>query len=459
MKRRHLFSVIILAVAVVLGSGFSSHPLLGETEAAWTDSEYVTGPISTGSWTTSGYGRGAGGLGLSSGGIVIDLFGSSMFEGVSQQNTIGKDLDTTNLVVAKLLGVNSLSRTGSISSCAAYSVGQPASGRCQSAIVSDTDATSTLTSMTVTVNLLSLLGVDLVSAPIVTVASPITAGAACDTSNRASVSASSPTNQVTVGSRVLTIPQPAENASVTVTGADATVNAAGLATIQYTNIKLVSTRTSTATTAQSTLSVSLSMAAFAILGAQILGTTNVTFNLVTAQCGIGSATYPVTPLSLPTGFAARAVSPTSTSVSEPPSSTTSSTTAAETTAAETTAGMTTTASVPTPTATPTSTATPTTTAAPTTSTPAPPDPIGTAIHGPADSSISAFTTDDGLTCDVAPDADYTSEVAVECSDGTTGTVPGSELGPKPTAPGEYLRIPLTRDHVTEVFTLKSATRR
>lgn len=448
MKRRHLFSVIILAVAVVLGSGFSSHPLLGETEAAWTDSEYVTGPISTGSWTTSGYGRGAGGLGLSSGGIVIDLFGSSMFEGVSQQNTIGKDLDTTNLVVAKLLGVNSLSRTGSISSCAAYSVGQPASGRCQSAIVSDTDATSTLTSMTVTVNLLSLLGVDLVSAPIVTVASPITAGAACDTSNRASVSASSPTNQVTVGSRVLTIPQPAENASVTVTGADATVNAAGLATIQYTNIKLVSTRTSTATTAQSTLSVSLSMAAFAILGAQILGTTNVTFNLVTAQCGIGSATYPVTPLSLPTGFAARAVSPTSTSVSEPPSSTTSSTTAAENTA-----GMTTTASVPTP------TATPTTTAAPTTSTPAPADPIGTAIHGPADSSISAFTTEDGLTCDVAPDADYTSEVAVECSDGTTGTVPGSVLGPKPTVPGEYLRIPLTRDHVTEVFTLKSATRR
>lgn len=38
MKRRHLFSVIVLAVAVVLGSGFSSHPLFGETEAAWTDS-------------------------------------------------------------------------------------------------------------------------------------------------------------------------------------------------------------------------------------------------------------------------------------------------------------------------------------------------------------------------------------------------------------------------------------
>ncbi|MBP2521525.1 hypothetical protein J3A74_000633 [Rhodococcus sp. PvP104] len=38
-------------------------------------------------------------------------------------------------------------------------------------------------------------------------------------------------------------------------------------------------------------------------------------------------------------------------------------------------------------------------------------------------------------------------------------MPGSVLGPKPTVPGEYLLVPLTRDHVTEVFTLKSATRR
>ncbi|MFI7163283.1 hypothetical protein ACIBM3_12550 [Rhodococcus erythropolis] len=196
----------------------------------------------------------------------------------------------------------------------------------------------------------------------------------------------------------------------------------------------------------------------------ILGSTNISVNLSAAQCGLDSSP-PVTPLSLVTGQAARVAEPTSTTSTAVPvtATPTTGTTTPEPTAATTATTTTATATATTTTATTTAaTATTLQTSPPLTTTPvtsAPADPIGTVIQGPVGSSISAFTTDDGLTCDVAPDADYTSEVAVECSDGTTGTVPGSELGPKPTAPGEYLRIPLTRDRVTEVVTLKSATRR
>ncbi|MEH0351196.1 hypothetical protein V6612_15890 [Rhodococcus qingshengii] len=207
----------------------------------------------------------------------------------------------------------------------------------------------------------------------------------------------------------------------------------------------------------------------------ILGSTNISVNLSAAQCGLDSSP-PATPLSLAAGGQlARAAGPTQTAPATPtavPVTTTPTTatttpepTTPEPTTPEPTTGEPTKTSAPEATTTSaavtTSVAaiTPTTTATPITSTPAPADPIGTAIHGPADSSISAFTTDTGLSCEVAPDADYSREVAVECSDGTTGTVPGSELGPQPTVPGEYLRIPLTRDHVTEVVTLKSATRR
>ncbi|MFD4780926.1 hypothetical protein ACFWNH_08025 [Rhodococcus qingshengii] len=207
----------------------------------------------------------------------------------------------------------------------------------------------------------------------------------------------------------------------------------------------------------------------------ILGSTNISVNLSAAQCGLDSSP-PATPLSLAAGGQlARAAGPTQTAPATPtavPVTTTPTTatttpepTTPEPTTPEPTTGEPTKTSAPEATTTSaavtTSVAaiTPTTTATPITSTPAPADPIGTAIHGPADSSISAFTTDTGLSCEVAPDADYSREVAVECSDGTTGTVPGSELGPQPTVAGEYLLVPLTRDHVTEVFTLKSATRR
>lgn len=487
MKRRHLFSVIVLAVAVVLGSGFSSHPLLGETEAAWTDSEYVTGPISTGSWTTSGYGRSTSGIGTATGGLITlgGNLGGSLVEHPTVQTQLapGKATGTVSLAdnSGVLLGLPALSRTGSAVQCAAYLVGASASSPCGAA-GSDADAETTST-LGLQLNLVSVLGITLIPADAITSTS-VKTNARCASTSAAT---DQPTGTVKVGGATVAIPAVGANGSATSTSPTSATfvmaNVPLLARVEarFSNIKVTSTRVASSSApfvASSTVSVSFTVEAVTIalsvlgegLVTVILGSTNISVNLSAAQCGLDSSP-PATPLSLAAGGqSARAAGPTQTAPATPtavPVTTTptTATTTPEPTTPEPTTGEPTKTSAPEATTTSaavtTSVAaiTPTTTATPITSTPAPADPIGTAIHGPADSSISAFTTDDGLTCDVAPDADYTSEVAVECSDGTTGTVPGSELGPKPTAPGEYLRIPLTRDHVTEVFTLKSATRR
>ena len=483
MKRRHLFSVIVLAVAVVLGSGFSSHPLFGETEAAWTDSEYVTGPISTGSWTTSGYGRSTSGKGTATGGLITlgGNLGGSLIEHPTLQTQLspGKTTGTVSLAdnSGVLLGLPALSRTGSAVQCAAYLVGASASPPCGVA-GSDADAETTST-LGLQLNLLSVLGITLIPADAITSTS-VKTNARCASTSAAT---DQPTGTVKVGGATVAIPAVGANGSATSTSPTTATfvmaNVPLLARVEarFSNIKVTSTRAASGSApfvASSAVSVSFTVeavtVALSILGeglvTVILGSTNISVNLSAAQCGLDSSP-PVTPLSLVTGQAARVAEPTSTTSTavpvtatpttgtttpEPTAATTATTTTATATATTTTTTATTTAA----TATTLQTSPPLTTT-PVTSTPA--DPIGTVIQGPVGSSISAFTTDDGLTCDVAPDADYTSEVAVECSDGTTGTVPGSELGPKPTAPGEYLRIPLTRDHVTGVVTLNSATRR
>ncbi len=492
MKRRHLFSVIVLAVAVVLGSGFSSHPLLGETEAAWTDSEYVTGPISTGSWTTSGYGRSTSGKGTATGGLITlgGNLGGSLVEHPTVQTQLapGKATGTVSLAdnSGVLLGLPALSRTGSAVQCAAYLVGASASSPCGAA-GSDADAETTST-LGLQLNLVSVLGITLIPADAITSTS-VKTNARCASTSAAT---DQPTGTVKVGGATVAIPAVGANGSATSTSPTSATfvmaNVPLLARVEarFSNIKVTSTRAASSSApfvASSTVSVSFTVEAVTIalsvlgegLVTVILGSTNISVNLSAAQCGLDSSP-PATPLSLAAGGQlARAAGPTQTAPATPtavPVTTTPTTatttpepTTPESTTPEPTTGEPTKTSAPEATTTSaavtTSVAaiTPTTTATPITSTPAPADPIGTAIHGPADSSISAFTTDTGLSCEVAPDADYSREVAVECSDGTTGTVPGSELGPQPTVAGEYLLVPLTRDHVTEVVTLKSATRR
>ncbi|MDZ7911225.1 MAG: hypothetical protein U5O16_05240 [Rhodococcus sp. (in: high G+C Gram-positive bacteria)] len=469
MKRRHLFSVIVLAVAVVLGSGFSAHPLLGETEAAWTDSEYVTGPISTGTWTTSGYGRSTSGKGTATGGLITlgGNLGGSLIEHPTAQTQLapGKTTGTVSLAdnSGVLLGLPALSRTGSAVQCAAYLVGASASTPCGAA-GSDADAETTST-LGLQLNLVSVLGITLIPADAITSTS-VKTNARCASTSAAT---DQPTGTVKVGGATVAIPAVGANGSATSTSPTTATfvmaNVPLLARVEarFSNIKVTSTRAASGSApfvASSTVSVSFTVeavtVALSILGeglvTVILGSTNISVNLSAAQCGLDSSP-PVTPLSLVTGQAARVAEPTPTTATAVPVTTTPTT---GTTTPEPTAATTTTAATATTLQTsPPLTTTPVTTTS-VTSTPA--DPIGTVIHGPVGSSISAFTTDDGLTCEVVPDVDYAGEVAVECSDGTTGTVPGSELGPKPTVPGESLLIPLTRDHVTEVVTLESATR-
>ena len=482
MKRRHLFSVIVLAVAVVLGSGFSSHPLLGETEAAWTDSEYVTGPISTGSWTTSGYGRSTSGKGTATGGLITlgGNLGGSLIEHPTLQTQLspGKTTGTVSLAdnSGVLLGLPALSRTGSAVQCAAYLVGASASTPCGVA-GSDADAETTST-LGLQLNLLSVLGITLIPADAITSTS-VKTNARCASTSAAT---DQPTGTVKVGGATVAIPAVGANGSATSTSPTTATfvmaNVPLLARVEarFSNIKVTSTRAASGSApfvASSAVSVSFTVeavtVALSILGeglvTVILGSTNISVNLSAAQCGLDSSP-PVTPLSLVTGQAARVAEPTSTTSTAVPVTTTpttgtttpeptAATTATTNTATTTTATTTTAATATTLQISPPLTTTPVTTT-PVTSTPA--ESIGTVFQGPADSSISAFTTDGGLTCEVATDVDHAGEVAVECSDGTTGTVPGSELGPKPTVPGEYLLIPLTRDHVTEVVTLESATR-
>ncbi|MBT2264935.1 hypothetical protein [Rhodococcus erythropolis] len=491
MKRRHLFSVVVLAVAVVLGSGISSHPLLGETEAAWTDSEYVTGPISTGTWTTSGYGRSTSGKGTATGGLITlgGNLGGSLVEHPTVQTQLapGKNTGTVSLAdnSGVLLGLPALSRTGSAVQCAAYLVGASASSPCGAA-GSDADAETTST-LGLQLNLVSVLGITLIPADAITSTS-VKTNARCASTSAAT---DQPTGTVKVGGATVAIPAVGANGSATSTSPTtatfvmANVPLVARVEARFSNIKVTSTRAASSSApfvASSAVSVSFTVeavsVALSVLGeglvTVILGSTNISVNLSAAQCGLDSSP-PVTPLSLAAGGqSARVAEPTQTTPETPTTSTAvpvtttppTGTTTPEATAATTTNASTTTAATATtlntsplltttPVTTTPVTTTPVTTT-PVTSTPA--DPIGTAIHGPADSSISAFITDVGLSCEVPPDVDYAGEVAVECSDGTTGTVPGAELGPKPTVPGEYLLIPLTRDHVTEVVTLESATR-
>ncbi|WP_336873114.1 hypothetical protein [Rhodococcus qingshengii] len=384
-----------------------------------------------------------------------------------------------------LLGLPALSRTGSAVQCAAYLVGASASSPCGAA-GSDADAETTST-LGLQLNLVSVLGITLIPADAITSTS-VKTNARCASTSAAT---DQPTGTVKVGGATVAIPAVGANGSATSTSPTSATfvmaNVPLLARVEarFSNIKVTSTRAASSSApfvASSTVSVSFTVEAVTIalsvlgegLVTVILGSTNISVNLSAAQCGLDSSP-PATPLSLAAGGQlARAAGPTQTAPATPtavPVTTTPTTatttpepTTPESTTPEPTTGEPTKTSAPEATTTSaavtTSVAaiTPTTTATPITSTPAPADPIGTAIHGPADSSISAFTTDTGLSCEVAPDADYSREVAVECSDGTTGT-PGSELGPQPTVAGEYLLVPLTRDHVTEVVTLKSATRR
>ncbi|MGC0365556.1 hypothetical protein ABH922_003540 [Rhodococcus sp. 27YEA15] len=449
MTRRRSSALIALTAVLLVFVSWSARPLVTETEAAWTDSEYVGGSVATGSWPTSGYGRSAGGLITATGGISLPLLSQSWIEGTSTRNTIGKSSTTTDLSVVPILTVNAFSRTGSVSTCAAFSPGQPDSERCRPTTTSDSDATATMNSMTVSIHLLGLLGLGVVNSTMVKIDSAITAAALCGPGQPTTVAASSPSGRITVGTSEVVIPQPGEGASATTNGADSSEAILGLIHMRYSNVRLVSTRTVTATSVQSTLTVTFTVQPYRPLGAAVLGETRVALNLVTAQCGLGTSVYPSTPLSLPVAFGVERGADT-----RAPETTTAAATT-EPTPAEP-------GSVETTTAEPAVTGTTVTTPAssrPTTTSGTPPSTTATTTTSreavpPGD--ITGFTTVDGLECVVEGGTGYTGEVPVSCADAVAGTVAGPELVAASRDPMQS--VTLTLDGVTETVRIRSVVR-
>lgn len=463
----------ILILASVLGLALLPG-LVSQTEAQWIDSEYVSGAVGSGSWVTSGYGRGSVALLVSAGGISVLPTGPNSLPwrgSNSERDAIlpgtttspGTGPYSSNTAVAT---VNSLAMSGitagtvvGASTCGSFSRTLPPGSSCAGSTV-HASASASLSSLRLTGTFADVGGlIGILNTPIITFApatsaSYLTASVSCDRAlgTNAAVapkagSAGSGNGVITVGGTSVSIP--AANGTTTVPD----FNTGLLNLIRYSGFKLVSTVSTPGSPVPNPTGISkLTLSgSISLIG---LGVAPLSFeiDLVNAQCGPGTAPA-VTTSTTALARSAQVPPTSSTATTEVPSNTETTTTAesASTTESETTtpsATETTTeeaAAAPPPEVTtttepppveaaeppPVETAepppTPTTTTPPPTTT-EPPDPA-TVFTGPAEGNVETLTFAGDVVCTAPTGADYTGTVELACDDGSSVAAIGSALTP------------------------------
>lgn len=466
---KHLRRWQILILASVLGLALLPG-LVSQTEAQWSDSEYVSGAVGSGSWVTSGYGVGVAARVASAGGIAVLPTGPNSLPWVGSRTlrdqtnpgtatTAGSGPFTSNPAVATVnlltLSGNTLGTAVGASSCGSYVVGVSSPTYCATPNVAT--ASASVNSLRMVGTLVSVAIVRLINSSIVNISASqaISTSVSCNLvagtnswvqPSAANVTGPNPLGSVLVGNTAVRIP----SANSTTTVASITDG-----TVGYSNVQLASTASATSSAAgftKLTLTGSMSLLS--------LGLLPLTFSieLVSAQCGPGSAPA-ASAVALPT--ARGAVQPEAAGVSEAPTSTVAPTTTAGATETEVSSSSATPTETTTPSATETTTEeaaaapppeattttepppveaaepppvetaepppTPTTTTPPPTTT-EPPDPA-TVFTGPAEGNVETLTFAGDVVCTAPTGADYTGTVELACDDGSSVAAIGSALTP------------------------------
>lgn len=471
-------SSLLLGIVVVLFVAQLGHSrgLIGETEAVWSDPEHTSASVTSGSWTTTGYGLGIAAKVVSAGGIRIiggsppPWVGASGSRDASSAPTPGTPGRTVGAGTGpydsvSAVGVNRLRMGGAsnfdgalgATGCGSYSVGVSSPTYCAS-VPGEATASATVSSMYLGGSVLQVLG-PLITTTIVAIsgaAQALSAAVTCNLVLGTSSVTQKPTagtpstgfGTISIGGTPVAVP---DTGSATVVP-NGTISQSG---VGYSNIRLESSSSSGGADGFARLKLTGSVS---LLG---IGLLPLTFDvdLVYVRCGPGAAPSALTATS---ALARAAVEPeesmsssaaeptaTETSTTEPtttePTTTEPTTTEPPTTTQEAAAPITPEATTtteapvetvdpppadpppaePPPGEPPVDTAEP---PPPTITPPAPPE-SATLFTGPAEGNVEALTFDGGVVCSAPADSDYTGSVELSCSDGSSITALGSSLTP------------------------------
>lgn len=466
-------SVVTLGIVAVLMAALlgRSQGFLAETEAVWTDPEHTSASITSGTWTTAGYGLGIGAKVVSAGGIRVlggsppPWVGASGSRDASSGPTPGSPGRTIGSGTGPYdsisgIGVNRLRMggnsdfTGAVGAtgCGSYSVGVISPVYC-GATAAIATASASVSSMHLGGSVLQLVG-PLITTSIVSIAGSaqaLSAAVTCDLILGTSAITQQPTagspsignGTISIGGTAVAIP-PSGSKTIVPNG---TISQAG---VGYRDIVLDSTQSSGGANGFAKLKLTGSIS---LLGLNLLSL-SFDVDLVSVQCGRGTAPSATAASAL----ARTAAAPEAALSSVPPSSseTTTPDTATPSSSETATESQTTTPST-TPTTTeeaaaapppevttttepppveaaeppPVETAepppTPKTTTPPPTTT-EPPDPA-TVFTGPAEGNVETLTFAGDVVCTAPTGADYTGTVELACDDGSSVAAIGSALTP------------------------------
>lgn len=457
-RRSALILGITLLATALLGQ---SRVIIGETEAVWTDPERTSAAVNSGSWPTSGYGRGIsssvrsiGGLNVLPGGTPLPWEGmqgqrSQANPGTATVSSVGP-LSTAGLVSVNRVALRNAAANGPAtgSACGSYSVGS-ADAPCVAG--STASASASISSESITMAVVAA-GLNVASSNLVlvdTAARALSASVSCNlvAGSSTAVAPTASAGSVLVGNTAVPIPTANSSTSPALSFND------GLLT-SYSGVQLHRSVSAgpTIANAHSRLRLTGNATVVSALGIQLLA---ISFDvyLVSAECGPGAVpTFPPAGAAVASASARLApagdstipatspeATPIPAEIAEPkaPATTTPDTTTPETAAPETVSNepelpeapgiVETTASATADTPTPTTTLPPATTTPQTTTTP-PPDPP-TVFTGPPDGNVEALTLKGGVVCRAPVDADYSGTVELVCDDGTSISAMGSALTP------------------------------
>ncbi|MGK2884020.1 MAG: hypothetical protein ACSLE8_04490, partial [Rhodococcus sp. (in: high G+C Gram-positive bacteria)] len=183
---------ILMLTLLVFAALVPGRLLVSETEAAWTDSEYVAGTVGSGTWENSGYARSISGRLSGVSGISIGLLGDPLpwigMQSLRSDANIGTSRSTSAGPYSSgdLLAVNGISLESSASgpitgsACAQFlSSGTPDYCAPASPLSS---AESALTAARLRISILGVLGLGAFNVDVITVTPTrqLTASVVCD---------------------------------------------------------------------------------------------------------------------------------------------------------------------------------------------------------------------------------------------------------------------------------------
>ncbi|MGB3169896.1 MAG: hypothetical protein WBB62_10610, partial [Rhodococcus sp. (in: high G+C Gram-positive bacteria)] len=289
---------ILMLTLLVFAALVPGRLLVSETEAAWTDSEYVAGTVGSGTWENSGYARSISGRLSGVSGISIGLLGNPLpwngMQSLRSDANIGTSRSTSAgpYQTGNLLAVNGLafesSATGPLapsapitgSSCAQFlSSGTP--DYC-APVNPLSSAESALTAARLRISILGVLGLGAFNVDVITVtpARQLTASVVCDpiAGTSSATPPASADGLVQIGTRTFAVPAAGGATPISFTENN------GRARFDLTLSSSVSA--AGAPEGFSKLTLSGTATALGLLGPVLeLG---FTLNLVSAECGPGS---------------------------------------------------------------------------------------------------------------------------------------------------------------------------